>query len=176
MAIQNSINAPVTVNADGFAISGGTTKRKLTLSGADVAVVGSGSATVTYPASTSTLATTSLSETWTNKTLTTPILTTPQINGHKMAIATKTTTYTMTTTDVCINADATGGPFTITLPAVSGNSGLAYWFVKVDATASVVTIDGNGAETINSAPTYTLTLQWAKVGMICNGTVWTVIT
>ncbi len=60
----------VTENTDGFTItSGSTSERDLSVSGSDVSVVGSGAATYTYPAGTSTLASTGLSETFTNKTL-----------------------------------------------------------------------------------------------------------
>lgn len=57
MATQNSINLKVTNNADGYDIAGGTTARKLAISGGDIAVVGSGAAVITFPGSTSTLAT-----------------------------------------------------------------------------------------------------------------------
>ena len=53
---QNSSNQKFTNNADGFDLAGGTTARKLTLSGADIALVGSGTAVITFPTSTSTLA------------------------------------------------------------------------------------------------------------------------
>lgn len=52
---QNSTNLKVTNNADGYDISGGTTARKLTLTGADITLTGSGTNTYTFPASTSTL-------------------------------------------------------------------------------------------------------------------------
>lgn len=55
MATQNSINLPVTVNADGFTISGGTTERDLTVTGADVTLTGGGGYTYTLPAATCTL-------------------------------------------------------------------------------------------------------------------------
>ncbi len=55
MATNNAINLKVTNNADGFDVTGGTTPRKLTLSGGDVAMTGSGSATITFPSSTGTL-------------------------------------------------------------------------------------------------------------------------
>ena len=41
MSTQNSQNTIVTINADGFDISGGVTPRKLALSGGDVSIVGS---------------------------------------------------------------------------------------------------------------------------------------
>lgn len=55
MAKNNSINLDVTPNADGFDVSGGTTARKLTVTGADVTLTGSGSNTYTMPASSDTL-------------------------------------------------------------------------------------------------------------------------
>ena len=55
MAKKNAIGSDYTNNADGWDMSGGTTARKLTLSGADVAVVGSGTNTYTFPASTDTI-------------------------------------------------------------------------------------------------------------------------
>ena len=66
---QNSNNQKFTNNADGFDLAGGTTARKITLSGADVDIVGSGTAVITFPSATSTLATLDLAETLTNKDL-----------------------------------------------------------------------------------------------------------
>lgn len=57
MGIQNSINLPVDVNADGFDISSGTTPRKLTVTGSDITMTGAGSNVDTFPSGlTSTLA------------------------------------------------------------------------------------------------------------------------
>lgn len=72
MAPNNAINTKVTVNADGFSITGGTTKRSITVTGGDVSMTGSGSAVITFPTSTATLATLALAETLSNKTLTAP--------------------------------------------------------------------------------------------------------
>lgn len=69
MAKNNAANQDFTENADGWDLAGGATNRKLTVSGGDVAVVGGGSATITFPTSTSTLATLALAETLTNKTI-----------------------------------------------------------------------------------------------------------
>jgi hypothetical protein len=72
MAENTSVNLDITNNADGFDITGGTTGRKLTVTGADITATGSGSNTYTFPTSTSTLASLTLTETLTNKTLTAP--------------------------------------------------------------------------------------------------------
>lgn len=69
MTKRNAINLDATANADGFDLSGGTTARKLTVTGADITLTGTGSAVITFPTSTSTLATLALSEEFTNKTL-----------------------------------------------------------------------------------------------------------
>ena len=55
MATQNAINLKVTNNADGYDISGGTTARKLTVTGADITLTGSGTNTYTFPATSATL-------------------------------------------------------------------------------------------------------------------------
>lgn len=56
MAKQSSVNLDITNNADGFDISGGTTARKLTATGADITLTGSGSNTYTFPDASCTLA------------------------------------------------------------------------------------------------------------------------
>ena len=56
MAKQSSVNLDITNNADGFDISGGTTVRKLGITGGDITIAGSGSATVTFPTTSTTIA------------------------------------------------------------------------------------------------------------------------
>jgi len=57
MSTQNSQNTSVTINDDGFDIAGGVTPRKLTLSGGDATIVGSGATNIiTLPSTTSTVA------------------------------------------------------------------------------------------------------------------------
>lgn len=56
--INNSSNNEFVNATDGFELAGGTTKRKLKLSGANVTMTGSGTNTYTFPSYTSTLETT----------------------------------------------------------------------------------------------------------------------
>lgn len=56
MVKQTVVNLDITVNADGFDISGGATARKLAVTGADVTLTGSGAYTHTMPAKSCTLA------------------------------------------------------------------------------------------------------------------------
>ncbi len=72
MATQNSNNQEYSNESDGYKLGGGTTVRTLTFTGGDATITGSGSAVITFPSSTSTLATLGLAETLSLKTLTAP--------------------------------------------------------------------------------------------------------
>ena len=65
MAKQSSVNLDITNNADGFDISGGTVLRKLSITGGDITVAGSGSATLTFPTTTTTIAGTGITQSFT---------------------------------------------------------------------------------------------------------------
>ena len=91
------------------------------------------------------------------------------------AVLAKTAAYTLTTGDrgKLVDADASGGVFTVTLPAVaSATDGYAYAIVKADSSSNAVTIDADGSETINGAASLTLSSQndWAVV--VSDGTEW----
>lgn len=67
-----------------------------------------------------------------------------------------------------------GAGFTVNLPPVAGNSGAQFLFIDVEANAhnKNVTIDPNGAETINGASTYVMNLPREAVTIVCDGTAW----
>lgn len=91
MATNNSNNQEYSNESDGFKLGGGSTTRTLTFTGGDATVTGSGSAVITFPSTTSTLATLALSETLTNKTLTSPTLTTPALGTPASGVLTNCT-------------------------------------------------------------------------------------
>lgn len=62
---NSAVNLDINNNADGFDLTGGTTPRKLDVSGSDIIIVGSGAFVITFPAATSTLATLGENETFT---------------------------------------------------------------------------------------------------------------
>jgi len=90
------------------------------------------------------------------------------------SLVTKTTTYTATTSDRVILCDSSGGAFTITLYATSGNAGRRLVFIKTTSDYSAVTIDGNAAETINGNATTTINTQYERLTLVCDGTNWIV--
>lgn len=74
-----------------------------------------------------------------------------------------------------VEANATGGAFTINLPAAATAKFWTYTIKKVDASANVVTIDPAGAETIDGAATLPLSTQYSSVTIQSDGTAWIVI-
>lgn len=136
MIINNSINLGATNNADGFDITGGqTNRRKIALSGGDISLVGSGSATISYPTANTTLVGTDTTDNLTNKTLTSPTLVTPALGTPASGVLTNCTGTAsgLTSGNVVVAneaADTTCFPVFVTaatgnLPAKS-NTGLTY--------------------------------------------------
>lgn len=68
--------------------------------------------------------------------------------------------------------DATAGAITITLPPAFGNTGRQITIKKIDASANYVTVDGNGAETIEGSASYDLTVQGEYLTVACDGSGW----
>lgn len=71
-----------------------------------------------------------------------------------------------------VNVDASGGAVTITLPTAVGIDGQTYIIRRTNSGANAVTIDGDGAETINGAANYVLTAQYQSVTVASDGANW----
>lgn len=89
-------------------------------------------------------------------------------------VLTKTAAYTVALGDFgkLIDADAAGGDFTITLPvAATAGDGFSV-AVKNTGSSGTVTIDGDGAETLDGAASKTLTSQYDGLTLRCDGSEW----
>jgi hypothetical protein len=64
---------------------------------------------------------------------------------------------------------------TITLPTAADNAGRKLFIKKVDSGVGTVTVEGEGAETIDDSANYVITSQYAFVTLVCNGTGWFII-
>ena len=72
-----------------------------------------------------------------------------------------------------VTADATSGAFIITLPAAAtAGNGYEVTVQKVDSSTNIVTVDANGAETINGISDLDLPDQYAAAIFRCDGTEW----
>ena len=166
MAKNSAINLDVDVNADGFAISGGTTSRQLTVTGGDVTLSGAGSDTFTMPDSSDTLVGRASTDTLTNKTI--------DANGTGNSISNIDVEDLANGTDgELITWDASGNPATVavgtsghvltsngagaapTFQAAAGGGGSTYTINNLYIDQSGGTSDTYGAlsGTINGANT-----------------------
>lgn len=82
---------------------------------------------------------------------------------------TVSTSGPVTNDDGTILANASGGAITLTLAAAATFDHIIR-IQKVDSSANVVTIDGNGSETINGNPTLALTVQYQVAQLVSDGT------
>ncbi len=97
------------------------------------------------------------------------------VAAASFALTTKTANYTATTSDHTILCNATGGGFTITLPAAAGATNLLLVVKKIDSSANAVTVDGNGSETIDGALTLAILNQYESYTIQCDGTAWHIL-
>lgn len=89
--------------------------------------------------------------------------------SNNLSITTKTTTYTATASDDVILVDTSGGPWTLSMYASSGNSGKITRIKKISSDFNALTIDGNGSETIDDALTRKIVTQNEEVVLLCDG-------
>lgn len=87
----------------------------------------------------------------------------------------KTANYTVLTTDkgFIILVDASSGAVTVTLPAAAtAADGFYVYVLKTDSSTNAVTIDGDGAETIDGQTTLVLGNQYDAAMVVTNATAW----
>lgn len=87
----------------------------------------------------------------------------------------KTTNYTAASDDDVILCDASSGAFTITLPTAVGIGGKIYIIKKTDSSTNKVSIDGNGAETLDGQTIIKLYVQYQTIKIMSDGTNWAVL-
>lgn len=86
-----------------------------------------------------------------------------------------TASTTLTTAQTVVLCDTSGGDIVVTLPAVSGHDGTRYFIKKIDGSGNIVTIDGNGAETIDEVLTKVISTQYDSLEIVCDGSEWWII-
>lgn len=102
-------------------------------------------------------------------------LATSTIAAEKLGIRNITLTDTIALTDYTITADATAGAITVNLPTAASASGYIFNIKKIDISVNAVTIDGNGAETIDGSTTQTLLIQYESITIQSSGTTWHIL-
>lgn len=93
-------------------------------------------------------------------------------------VLSKTSNYTVVIGDYgkTILCDASGGSFTITLPAAaSAGDRFPLKIKKIDSSSNTVTIDGNSSETIDGALSVILNSKNQSIEIDCDNTNWQII-
>lgn len=96
-------------------------------------------------------------------------------SGIRVPFVTKSGAATLTDSEAIVRADASGGGFTLTLPTAASRAGKMFIIEKVDNSANAVTLDGNGAETINSRNTWELSFIHDFARIVSDGSNWLVL-
>lgn len=100
-----------------------------------------------------------------------------QINGGggaaTLSVASKTTTYTITSSDDVILGDATSAGFTVSLPTAVGWT-KRITIKKIDSSTNAVTVGTTGGETIDGNSTRLLKAQLSSVTLISDNANWRV--
>lgn len=79
--------------------------------------------------------------------------------------------YTVLLTDGTLLVDASGGAVTVKLPAVATCVGFHLDVIAINV-ASAITLDGNGAETINGSATKSVTVQYRRNVLLATAAGW----
>ena len=91
------------------------------------------------------------------------------------SLSTKTSAYTLTSTDSTILGNATSADFTLTLPTAVGTTGKTYVIKKTDSSTNAVTIGTTSSQTIDGNTTYAISNQWGGVTLQSDGSNWLII-
>jgi len=85
-----------------------------------------------------------------------------------IALTTVSSLATLNATQGYVLCNASGGAFTVNLPAASARK--RYHLKKIDSSLNAITVTPNGADTIQGAGTYSLILQYNSVTIYSDGT------
>ena len=91
-------------------------------------------------------------------------------------ITTKTGVATLVVGEAGLILVTAESPHTLELPSAATVAGLEFWIIKTDANTNLITIDGNGNETINGVLTWlSLNFQWAFLHIKSIGLSWIIL-
>lgn len=99
----------------------------------------------------------------------------PAWSDATLATATKTSGYTITSSDTVIFANAASGSVTITLPAASSLAGYRFYIKRIDSSANSCLVARSGSDTIDGQTSLSLDLQYTSMTVISDGNLWYII-
>lgn len=94
---------------------------------------------------------------------------------EQFATSTKTSNYTIGSSDTVIFADATSGNVTITLPVASGLAGYKFFVKRIDSSSNTCTVARSGSDTIDGLTSLTIDQQYTSIMVVSNGSNWFIL-
>ena len=104
-----------------------------------------------------------------------PMMDVGAVVGTTGDVQTVTSATTLNSAHRVVLCDASGGAFTVTLPAVASSIDQEYWIKKIDNSANAVTIDGISIETVDDQTTRILSMQYDAVHIVPDSTGWWIL-
>ena len=95
------------------------------------------------------------------------------VTDYSYAVLTKTSNYSVTTSDGQNVLVLASNSITITLYAVSGNTGKTITVKNMGS--GTITVDANSSETIDGALTQTISAANQSLTLVCTGSAWVLI-
>jgi len=99
----------------------------------------------------------------------------PSWGDATFATSTKSSGYTISTTDTVIFANAASGAVTITLPLASGVAGYRFYVKRTDSSANACAVGVSGSDTIDGQSSITLSAQYMSLTLVSDGSAWYII-
>ncbi len=99
----------------------------------------------------------------------------PAWGDQKFATSSKTTSYTIGTSDTVIFANASFGAVVITLPVASGLTGYRFFIKRTDGSANSCSIARSGSDTIDGQTSISFDMQYASMTVISDGSQWYIL-
>ena len=175
MPTINAANQDYTNRGDGWDLTGGTVRRKLTVQSGDVTITG-GAATLTLGGNLTTggIFITSGASSVTLTSTGSTAVTLPTFGVlEAVTKATRVDTngsFTLTNANVVCLANAATGAIVYTLPTAAVNQGHRFYIKKTDSSANTITINRAGADTIDGATSQVIRVQYQCLMLVSDGT------
>jgi hypothetical protein len=99
----------------------------------------------------------------------------PAWSDASFSTSTKTSNYTLSSTDTVIFADATSGNVTVTLPTASSIAGYRFYVKRIDSSANTCSVARSSSDTIDGQISVSIPLQYTSLTLVSDGSAWYII-
>jgi len=95
--------------------------------------------------------------------------------ANNLSTATKTSSYTISATDVVIFANASSASVAISLPTASSMAGYRFYIKRTDNSANTCSVTRSGTDTIDGMTSFTIDQQYTSMTVVSDGSAWYII-